>query len=434
MVGAAVELLHTAFVIHDDVIDGDDVRRGRLNVSGTFTSRTLAAGATADEAAGLGRAAGILAGDLALAAAIRAVATCGAATDVVHRLLDLFDAALHTTAAGELADVRFSLHLDPVSLAESLAMEEQKTSAYSFALPLQAGAVLAGADEHTVDRLGEAGLMLGVAFQLVDDLIGVFGDPARTGKSATSDLRTRKQTPLLVHATTTPEWDADPRRTSAATSPTRSSAEARRLLTTSRLARLRRGAGRGPPRQRPHGRGGAGHLPRPGPRRRPRASRRSPTTRRWRHEPPARPPPTRPAPSTTRSPRSSAAMVIRHYSSSFGLASLLLAKPVRTQVRNVYALVRVADEIVDNPDPALGRDAARADADLAAGGRTAVPRDRLQRQPRRPCLRPDGDRVRHRARTSSTRSSPRCGWTWTPPSTPPRPSTATSTGRPRSWA
>ncbi|GAA4692293.1 phytoene/squalene synthase family protein [Nocardioides conyzicola] len=51
----------------------------------------------------------------------------------------------------------------------------------------------------------------------------------------------------------------------------------------------------------------------------------------------------------------SAAMVIRRYSSSFGLASLLLAKPVRTQVRNVYALVRVADEIVDNPDPGLGR-------------------------------------------------------------------------------
>ena len=206
-VGAAVELLHTAFVIHDDVIDGDHVRRGRLNVSGTFTSRTLAAGAAPDEAAGLGRAAGILAGDLALAAAIRTVATCGAEAAVVHRLLDLFDAALHTTAAGELADVRLSLGLDPVSLSESLTMEEQKTSAYSFALPLQAGAVLAGADEQTVTRLGEAGLMLGVAFQLVDDLIGVFGDPAQTGKNATTDLRTRKQTPLLLHAASTTEWD-----------------------------------------------------------------------------------------------------------------------------------------------------------------------------------------------------------------------------------
>jgi geranylgeranyl diphosphate synthase type II len=85
-------------------------------------------------------------------------------------------------------------------------MAEQKTGAYSFTLPLQAGAVLAGADQGTTSRLAEAGRMLGLAFQLVDDLLGVFGDPARTGKSSTSDLRTRKQTPLLVHATSTPEW------------------------------------------------------------------------------------------------------------------------------------------------------------------------------------------------------------------------------------
>jgi geranylgeranyl diphosphate synthase type II len=71
---------------------------------------------------------------------------------------------------------------------------------------MQAGALLADADEPTVARLGEAGQMLGTAFQLVDDLLGVFGDPARTGKSASSDLRAGKQTPLLAHARTTPEW------------------------------------------------------------------------------------------------------------------------------------------------------------------------------------------------------------------------------------
>jgi geranylgeranyl diphosphate synthase, type II len=206
-VGAAVELLHTAFVIHDDVIDGDDVRRGRPNVSGTFHATALDDGVTSEGATLLGRTAGILAGDLALAAAIRSVATCGVPTEVTRRLLDLFDAALHTTAAGELADVRLSLRTEPASLPESLAMEERKTSAYSFALPLQAGAVLAAADEATVERLGEAGRVLGISFQLVDDLLGVFGDPARTGKSVTSDLRTRKQTPLLAHARTTPQWD-----------------------------------------------------------------------------------------------------------------------------------------------------------------------------------------------------------------------------------
>jgi geranylgeranyl diphosphate synthase type II len=206
-VGAAVELLHTAFVIHDDVIDGDELRRGRPNVAGTFRAAASAAGAGAQDAGGYGCTAAILAGDLALAAAIRTVATCGARTAVVHRLLDLFDEALHTTAAGELADVRLSLDLATASLTESLSMAEHKTAAYSFALPLQAGAVLADADAATVDRLGEAGRMLGTAFQLVDDLIGVFGDPQESGKSTTSDLRTGKQTPLLAHARRTPQWE-----------------------------------------------------------------------------------------------------------------------------------------------------------------------------------------------------------------------------------
>jgi len=206
-VGAAIELLHTAFDIHDDVIDGDEMRRGRLNVSGTFHAQALTDGADPEDAAAYGRTAGILAGDLALAAAVRAVATCGAPRDVVDRLLDLFDAALHTTAAGELADVRLSLGLETCSLEECLAMEEQKTSAYSFSLPLQAGALLAGADEATVTGLGEAGRSLGIAFQLLDDVIGVFGDPAVTGKSTTADLRARKQTPLLAHARRTPQWE-----------------------------------------------------------------------------------------------------------------------------------------------------------------------------------------------------------------------------------
>ena len=80
-------------------------------MSGTFRALALDAGAAPDDAVVLGRTAGILAGDLALAAAVRAVATCGAPIGTTHRLLDLFDAALHTTAAGELADVRLSLDL-----------------------------------------------------------------------------------------------------------------------------------------------------------------------------------------------------------------------------------------------------------------------------------------------------------------------------------
>ncbi|UMG93394.1 polyprenyl synthetase family protein [Nocardioides sp. TF02-7] len=196
---------------------------GRLNVSGTFRAEAAAAGATTEQAGAFGAAAGILAGDLALAAAVRAVATCGAPVATVHRLLDLLDLALHTSAAGELADVRLALSSAAPSLQASLAMEAQKTSAYSFVLPLQAGAVLAEADDFTVERLGDAGRALGAAFQLTDDLLGVFGDPAITGKSATSDLRAGKQTPLLVHARSTPGVGADRPPSPGASSTTRSS-------------------------------------------------------------------------------------------------------------------------------------------------------------------------------------------------------------------
>ena len=205
-VAAAVEVLHTAFVIHDDVIDGDDVRRGRPNVAGRFAGRANELGAPDVEAGHFGATAAILAGDLALATAVRTVATCFAPRTTVHRLLDLFDEALHATAAGELADVRYAMGVEEVTLGDVLRMAELKTGAYSFQLPLQAGAILAGAGDDVIERLGEAGRLLGIAFQLNDDLLGVFGDPAITGKSALCDLREGKQTALVAHARTTEMW------------------------------------------------------------------------------------------------------------------------------------------------------------------------------------------------------------------------------------
>ena len=205
-VGAAVELLHTAFVVHDDVIDGDTTRRGRLNVSGSFSRRASDAGLDGVRAATLGRTAGILAGDLALVAAVRMVALCGADAVTTRRLLDLLDHAVQVSAAGELADVTLSMGLSPVSLGAVLTMEEHKTAVYSFELPLQAGAVLAGAPEPVVGRLSELGRLLGIGFQLLDDLQGVFGDEAATGKSVLTDLREGKATPLIAYARSTPDW------------------------------------------------------------------------------------------------------------------------------------------------------------------------------------------------------------------------------------
>lgn len=85
-------------------------------------------------------------------------------------------------------------------------MEEQKTAVYSFQLPMQLGAVLAGADDDVVEALGEVGRLAGIGFQLVDDLQGVFGDPTLTGKTTVGDLREGKMTPLITHARSTDTW------------------------------------------------------------------------------------------------------------------------------------------------------------------------------------------------------------------------------------
>ena len=209
-VAAALELMHTAFVVQDDVIDGDQVRRGAPSLPGGVAAAARGQGADRTAARRLGEAAGILAGDLGLIAALRAIARCDAPAPMIERLLDLFESTLHATAAGELADVRLQLGPaeGPVVLREALAVAELKTALYSFQLPLRAGAILADTSPEVLSALDEIGSLLGIGFQLFDDLLGMFGDEQRTGKSALGDLREGKRTALIAHASTTDIWPA----------------------------------------------------------------------------------------------------------------------------------------------------------------------------------------------------------------------------------
>lgn len=199
-VAASLELLHSAFVIHDDVIDNDDTRRGRPSVPGWFAASSGAASPT------FARAGGILTGDLALAAAVRGMATCGAPPHVTTALLDLLDAMLQDSAAGELADVRLADGGLVPTVEEALAVAELKTAAYSFVLPMQAAALVAQAGDAVIAQVGEVGRALGIAFQLRDDLCGMFADADTTGKDPVGDLREGKRTPLVAHAAHTDEW------------------------------------------------------------------------------------------------------------------------------------------------------------------------------------------------------------------------------------
>jgi geranylgeranyl diphosphate synthase type II len=207
----AFELLHTAFLLHDDVIDGDTVRRGRPNVAGEFSADALFRRAGLPRARLWGESAAILAGDLLLHAAAQCIARLSIAEGTRPALLDLIDRAVFVTAAGELADVGLATGMTASALPDVLAMTADKTAEYSVSGPLAAGALLAGADENVVELLTRYGRLVGVAFQLGDDLLGVYGDETVTGKTAVGDLQQGKETTLIAFARGTAQWpDIEP--------------------------------------------------------------------------------------------------------------------------------------------------------------------------------------------------------------------------------
>ncbi|MFM6973726.1 MAG: polyprenyl synthetase family protein [Agromyces sp.] len=204
---AAFELLHTALIVHDDVIDRDFVRRGMPNVSGSYRDKAHTAGLALPLAEHRGMGAAVIAGDLALAGAYQLMRHATVDSERAEPLFALLDDAVYESAAGELVDLDFSLQHTTIANVEDIVdMERLKTAVYSFEAPLRAGAILAGASAETVRALGLFGNHIGIAYQVVDDLLGVFGNETLTGKPVISDLREGKQTVVIGFAATTPQW------------------------------------------------------------------------------------------------------------------------------------------------------------------------------------------------------------------------------------
>ncbi|WP_407317561.1 polyprenyl synthetase family protein [Isoptericola halotolerans] len=202
-VGAALELFQAAALLHDDVMDASDTRRGRPTAHRVFEARHVEQRWTGD-AGRFGTAAAILLGDLCLVACHR---EAGSAFDVLPPAVataarDLFDAMTSEVVVGQYLDVLVQAETwgdDPAADEERARLVlRAKSARYSVERPLALGAVLAGASSDRVEAISAAGLPLGEAFQLRDDLLGVFGDPAVTGKPAGDDLREGKRTVLVA--------------------------------------------------------------------------------------------------------------------------------------------------------------------------------------------------------------------------------------------
>ncbi|MGB3730608.1 polyprenyl synthetase family protein [Microbacterium sp.] len=204
----AIELLHLALVIHDDVIDRDLVRRGEMNITGRFAADAVVRGASPEAARAWGEASSLLAGDLMLTAAHSLLARLDVSRERREAILDVFDDAVLESAAGEHDDVWLSLHLEGYSSQQVLEMVDRKTASYSFAAPLLIAGILAGAPTDLIAELSDIARRIGVVYQLRDDVLGLFGDERQTGKSALSDLRAGKETLLIACARSDPAWNA----------------------------------------------------------------------------------------------------------------------------------------------------------------------------------------------------------------------------------
>jgi geranylgeranyl diphosphate synthase, type I len=195
---ASLELLQACALVHDDVMDDSDLRRGKPAAHRRFA--TLHRGSSwLGDAGRFGDGAAILLGDLCLSWADELLYRSGFDAAALARAKAVYDLMRTELMAGQYLDLLEQAR-GGGSVSRSLQVVRYKSAKYTIERPLHLGAALAGADRAFLDVLSGYGLTLGEAFQLRDDVLGVFGDPAETGKPAGDDLREGKRTLIVAIA------------------------------------------------------------------------------------------------------------------------------------------------------------------------------------------------------------------------------------------
>jgi geranylgeranyl diphosphate synthase type I len=195
---ASLELLQACALVHDDVIDRSATRRGRPSVHEQFAS-LHAERQWVGDAAEFGKATAILLGDLFLVWSATMIATSGVHDAALMRARPIGDAMRVELMAGQFLDVVEQAR-GGGSVDRALRVAQFKAAKYTVERPLHLGAALGGGSTQAAEAFTRYGIPLGEAFQLRDDLLGVFGDPAVTGKPAGDDLREGKRTVLIALA------------------------------------------------------------------------------------------------------------------------------------------------------------------------------------------------------------------------------------------
>lgn len=200
IVGAAtsLELFHAAALIHDDVMDDSDTRRGQPSTHRRFAELHRGSGWVGTPER-FGQAAAILAGDLCLSWSDELLTTSGLPADALDRGRPVFDRMRTELMGGQYLDM-LEQAVGGGSVSRARKVIRYKSAKYTAEHPLLLGGTLAAAGADLLAAYSAYGLPLGEAFQLRDDVLGVFGDPVETGKPAGDDLREGKRTVLVAYA------------------------------------------------------------------------------------------------------------------------------------------------------------------------------------------------------------------------------------------
>jgi geranylgeranyl diphosphate synthase type I len=193
---AALEIIHSSLLIHDDIMDNDRLRRGARTVFAQYEQ--VGRGRHAADPARFGLSMGICAGDVGYFIAWDILARLPLEPVTRAALLAMVSRELAYVGLAQMQDIAFGAFSRTPARDEVIALYLHKTARYTFSLPLMAGALLAGAGAAERRKLGALGELLGVIFQVRDDDLGIFGTEAETGKPVGSDIREGKKTLLYI--------------------------------------------------------------------------------------------------------------------------------------------------------------------------------------------------------------------------------------------
>jgi len=206
----SVELIHSYLLIHDDIIDEDDFRRHNLSMhhiyekkyknrfKNNYKKRRLKA-FNENEIKQFGISMAIVTGDLASSLGYEILNRSNFSTDLKIKAIKKLNQVVSNTITGEAMDVILAVRQKDDS-RDILKMQEYKTARYTIEGPLHLGAILAGADENFLKSISKFAIPLGIAFQIQDDIIGVFESKEKTGKPAGGDIKEGKKTFLSTKA------------------------------------------------------------------------------------------------------------------------------------------------------------------------------------------------------------------------------------------